>query len=228
MKCVVLVMPNEEIQGEELLQKCGLDLEIIKHPVTPYNYHMNLNPSPIFTRPLCEFEASLLNSWIDMLRTYQDTDEYILFAESDILPIFKMNKEMILNSDTEKFDILRPFLYLDVDDINPLREMEDTVQWLDGFDFLNKTFRTHVKYPYNLFRYKCGTHALLASKQGIQKLINVFETINAPADVSLELGTLKKKISVGISTQNFFIQYDRPSWNSESKRDKFKSIFNKK
>lgn len=237
MKCVILVMPNEEIQGFNSLENCGLDIEIIKHPVTLYNEDMSLKCADLskygirnfMGRDLYKFEASLLNSWIDMLKAYEDTeDDYILFAESDVLPIYKMSKDLLINDNTKQYDVIRPFLYLDVDNVVPLQNInEDENKWIDGFQFLFGGFRSLVKYPFSMFRYKCGTHALLVSKEGIKKLIKVFTEITAPADVALEYGILLKKIKVGIPTHNFFVQYDRPSWNEHSMRDKQKHIYKK-
>lgn len=223
-------MPNETIHGEEKLKECGLDLEIIRHPVTLYNDSMNLECSDlikygihkkILPRDLHKFEASLLTSWIDMLKTYKDCgDEYILFAESDILPMRKMSYDMLINEESKKYDIIRPFNYLDVQPISPLCPTTNDIKWYDGYNFLKGEYKTVVRHPYNRYRYKCGTHALIASQKGIEKLIKIFEELVAPADVSLEYGILFKEISVAISNYNFFAQYNRPSWNEFSPRHK--------
>lgn len=223
-------MPDETIHGEEKLLECGLDLEIIRHPVTLYNESMDLECSDlikygirrkILPRKLHNFEASLLTSWIDMLKTYKDCgDEYILFAESDVLPTCKMTYEMLINEESEKYDIIRPFKYLDVRPIRYHSSIPDKIDWIDGYNFLRGEFTKIVQPPYHTFRYKCGTHAIIASQKGIEKLIKVFENLRAPADVSLEFGTLLKEINVGIPNHNFFVQYDRPSWNEFSPRYK--------
>lgn len=224
MKCVIITKtnPNENIPGYWSLLECGLDLNIIRHPVVFYNESMpNILISPTPNGSICQHSkrlrpavTSLLYTWIDMLETYKDDpDEFILFGESDIMTQYYLSQDVLINSFTKKYDIIRPYTGITRQEAtyNLINKNYAYCKWFHNLEFhpvnsFKKDFGPNVLQPPFY-----GTHALIISKQGRRKLLNVFKTFIAPVDISLCWGVYANKLTMCSASKQLFIQNSRPT-----------------
>lgn len=130
-----------------------------------------------------------------------------------MMPQYYLSEDVLINSFTRKYDVIRPYVGVtkQLDSHNLIRKDLAYCRWYHNleFSYING-FRRGVG-P-NVFRYPFfGTHALILSKTGRKKLIEVFRTYTAHTDVSLCWGVFSGRISMCSAAKQLFVQYDRPS-----------------
>lgn len=209
MKIVLLKADGEKIEREDKIKDFGYSVETFEatqdisklkyectDEVDKFIYPTELKKS---NKP---YTVSLRASFANMLEAHIDDDDFTVFGESDAIPLISASKleeclhPYINNPHVDVIRLYDKLVYIEQD--NRCFDSSDFKQMLQTETSVNNAT-------------VWGTHAVIIPKRSRAKVINLFRTINAPIDTTLEYAWCNNKITVYSATNTLFAQVKRTS-----------------
>ena len=208
MKCVFLIAPNENMEGQTELEHLGY--EISHYPVSPeqnltdtredeFTSFLGRAPATCERRHVRSLRQSFANMLLD---PSWDDDDLIIFGESDSTPLidaFTLSK--IVRQELENHpetDLIRLFHRLQTNPVSIPPNIEQPTF---------EPYRTGEKTLHN--SYVWGTHALIVPARSRRKVAELFISCRLPIDTTLEMAQSNNELNIRIAKHDYFYQKKR-------------------
>lgn len=214
MKLCVITKDDEPIYDEKLLRRNGYT-DIERCPVVPSDGMTKADPVIsrfVPKRDLIDAERSLSLSWANMLLTHLDDPDDTMFCESDVSPKVTANAMSgLLASISNKYDVFRPFIYLNQYNVAPPQAGTINVTNFKTIPFRDDdTARRMLGSAYvagmEKWKYAYGTHVLIIPRHARRKVASIFRRCILPCDLALYLMSVSQQLETLTALCNLFVQ----------------------